>query len=270
MRRSPLSAVLGLAVLLLAGCATGAPGDWSTTSASEPSKDGAGFTVVTEPVEVRLHLLRHAEGVLNAKGVLGGWADGPLTPQGAEQAALAGAALADVPFVAAWSSDMVRTRDTAAGVLAAHPDAPPVQEHPTLREWHFGGFEGDSLAEAAAAFTAGTPTGAAGEPQPVTAVADQVAAADPWGIAEDRAQVELRATQALDLVLADAMTRGGGDVLVVTHGMTMLTMLAVVDPTVAAGTPENVALSRLTWRDGVWLAGPQNDLTYLGVAPGSE
>lgn len=267
MRRSPLSAVLGLAVLLLAGCATGAPHD--AAGAGVPA-GGPGADVATGSAEVRLHLLRHGENVLNAHEILGGWADGPLTPAGREQAAHAAVALADVAFVSAWTSDMVRTRETAAEVLARHPAAPGLQEDALLREWHFGAFEGESWEALTGAIRAADDPQV--EPLPagdasITALADQVAAVDPWGVAEDRGRVEQRAAAALDLVVEDAVSRGGGDVLVVTHGLILLTMLEVADPVAARPeTPGNVALSRLVWRDGAWTIEAQNDVAHLEAA----
>jgi probable phosphoglycerate mutase len=216
------------------------------------------------PAEVRLHLLRHGEAVFNAKGVVAGWADSPLTPTGAEEAAQAGRALSDVPFVAAWTSDMVRTRDTAASVLAAHPAPPTLKGDATLREWHFGGLEGERNEGLAAVLGYGALEAA---PAAIGEYADLFAAADPWGLADDRVTVEQRAAAALDMLLADALALGGGDVLVVTHGMAILTMLSVIDPEVATtSVPGNVAASRVVWRDQGWTIEAQNDASYLAKA----
>lgn len=261
MRRATWLALLVAAASLLGSCA--GPVDAPVDTTDEPS---AGEDPAESPhdrdVEVRLHLLRHGEAVFNVRGILAGWADSPLTPTGAEQAARAGSALSEVPFVAAWTSDMVRTRDTATAVLAAHPGPPTLREDPVLREWHFGEFEGARNEDAAAVYLGGAENG--WELTDIGMFADLIVAADPWGVADDRASVQQRATAALDTVLADALALGGGDVLVVTHGMAMLTMLAVIDPVSATtAVPGNVALSRVTWRDGVWTIEAQNDVGYL-------
>ncbi|RMI09038.1 histidine phosphatase family protein [Cellulomonas triticagri] len=267
--------VLGVAaVLALAGCGDGggsAPPDPSTSTAA-PTAAAADI----EDVVVRVHLVRHGETVQNAKGILAGWADAPLTPDGVEVAAQAGEGLADTAFVAAWSSDLQRTQETARGILAAHPDAPDLQLDPGLREWWFGGFEGDLAADVFDPLL--EPVGLTGDDlyrdMPgslarlgdgrVGALADLVAAGDESGLAETGDEIEARVSAALDRVVADAAAQGGGDVLVVTHGLAILSMLDVVgDEEVERTAPGNVSRTTLTWQDGVWTVDGFDDTGHL-------
>jgi broad specificity phosphatase PhoE len=62
----------------------------------------------------QLFLVRHAETDWNAERRLQGHADRPLSARGREQASMLGAHLQGTPFDAIFTSDLRRTRDTAA------------------------------------------------------------------------------------------------------------------------------------------------------------
>ena len=85
----------------------------------------------------RLYLMRHGhvdyfeEGLTDFRAV-------PLTATGRDQARAAGAALADVPLDAAFSSGLPRTRETLDIVLNANTDAPAPEAMPAFEEVHGG------------------------------------------------------------------------------------------------------------------------------------
>ncbi len=90
-------------------------------------------------------LLRHGETVWNRAGRLQGWQDSPLSEAGAAQAAALALRLAAEPIDLLVTSDLGRTRDTAAPIaarlgLAVVPD-------PGLRERCYGALEGLTWAE---------------------------------------------------------------------------------------------------------------------------
>nr|WP_240934565.1 histidine phosphatase family protein [Cellulomonas sp. IC4_254] len=275
--RGPVVAAVAAVVVALAGCGTAdpVPPEAAPTTAAEAPVDRADSAATGDPV-VRVHLVRHGETVQNVKGIVAGWADAPLTPDGLATAALAGKGLAGTAFVAAWSSDLQRTQETAREVLAAHPDPPEVQVDAGLREWWFGGFEGDGAAEvfdpllAPHGLTADDlhhdlpgVLGQIGDGR-VGALADLVAAGDDWGLAETGDQVEERLGAALDRVVEDAVARGGGDVLVVTHGLAILSLLDVVGADgVERSSPSNLSRTALTWQDGTWAVELVDDTGHL-------
>ncbi|WP_373819241.1 histidine phosphatase family protein [Glaesserella sp.] len=86
------------------------------------------------------YLIRHGRTVWNEQGLLQGHGDSPLTEQGIQGAKLAGEALREVPFVAAYSSILQRTIDTAKHVIGER--YVPLFQHQGLNEQYFGLWEG--------------------------------------------------------------------------------------------------------------------------------
>lgn len=83
-----------------------------------------------------LYFVRHGESEANAARVLAGQHDSPLTARGREQAAAVAEALAPIRFDRIVTSDLSRTRDTAAIIGACAGVA--VEVFPELREIDVG------------------------------------------------------------------------------------------------------------------------------------
>lgn len=181
-----------------------------------------------------VHFVRHAETLFNVDGQLQGWCDSPLTARGERQIAALGEWMRDVPLVAAFTSDLTRTRTTAAAALAGHPglEAVPLSD---LREWHFGGFEGKPNATlwdpvfadhgyryvpASADWPRMTDAG-------LDSVIDAIHRHDPSKRADTADEVRMRVRSALARILPAAEL---GDVLVVTHGTVLGSFLREIDP----------------------------------------
>ena len=96
----------------------------------------------------RICLIRHGETAWNAERRLQGHLDLPLNETGLAQAEAAARHLADEPFAALYSSDLLRTRQTATP-LARGLGREMIRE-PRLRERHYGHFQGLTYEEAAA------------------------------------------------------------------------------------------------------------------------
>ena len=90
-------------------------------------------------------ILRHGETDWNAQGRIQGHSDVALSVRGGQQAGLAAARLAQVPFDVAYCSDLQRSAETARRILGSRE----VPLHPSteLREYHKGVFEGLTAAE---------------------------------------------------------------------------------------------------------------------------
>jgi len=95
----------------------------------------------------RLYLVRHGETLWNHAMRYQGHADIALSDKGFEQARAIAARLAKERMDAVYSSDLKRTFETAAIIAAEH--GLPVIARKSLREIHFGEWEGLTRAEIA-------------------------------------------------------------------------------------------------------------------------
>ncbi|TFC06340.1 histidine phosphatase family protein [Cryobacterium mannosilyticum] len=213
----------------------------------------------------QIHFVRHAETLFNVSGQLQGWCDSPLTERGERQAAALGERMRDVPLAAAFVSDLTRTRSTMTAALAGHPQLEPTPLR-ELREWHFGSWEGQPNAdlwtpvfEAHGKRYAPSPADWPG----VTAdgfdsVIDSIHRLDPIGRAETGADVTARVTAALEVVVAAAgraAEQDAGDVLVVTHGSVLGSLLRSLVPEHRFGASvPNCGVVSVSWQEGKWAA----------------
>lgn len=94
----------------------------------------------------RLLLIRHAESTLGAQGRYAGHRDPPLSPRGRRQAMRLARRLGRLDAI--YSSDLTRCRQTA-GLIAG---GRPIILSRSLREMHFGRWEGLTYAECARRF----------------------------------------------------------------------------------------------------------------------
>ncbi|WP_109077528.1 histidine phosphatase family protein [Aggregatibacter kilianii] len=86
------------------------------------------------------YLIRHGRTVWNEQGLLQGFGNSALTENGVKGAKQAGIALQNIPFIAAYSSCLQRTIDTAQHILGDRPI--PLFQHQGLNEQYFGTWEG--------------------------------------------------------------------------------------------------------------------------------
>lgn len=93
--------------------------------------------------QLTFYLIRHGRTVWNEQGLMQGSGNSPLTEQGIQGAKLTGQALKEVPFVAAYSSLLQRTIDTARYILGER--AIPLFHHQGLNEHQFGSWEGQLI-----------------------------------------------------------------------------------------------------------------------------
>ncbi|HEY3438143.1 MAG TPA: histidine phosphatase family protein [Actinotalea sp.] len=89
---------------------------------------------------VTLHLVRHGRTVYNTQGRLQGWCDSPLTPEGLLGVRATADHLRGLSFAAAYASPSGRTVTTAQEILVHHPGT-PLTTDPGLREFSFGDYE---------------------------------------------------------------------------------------------------------------------------------
>jgi probable phosphoglycerate mutase len=166
----------------------------------------------TVPGHLRLYLVRHGRTRYNEQGLMQGWSDSPLTDDGLAEVRAMADALADTPFAAAYCSPSPRTVTTAEEILRHHPGVRLVRDA-GLREMHFGDHEARPEADLF------------GTLDPWTMFGEVFEGSFPGlpGSAEDGRAYRDRVGTAFGRI--EASRDDGAPVLVVGHGVTLLTYL---------------------------------------------
>lgn len=99
-----------------------------------------------------LYLVRHGQSEGNARRLIFGRNDYPLTPLGREQARRAAEKLREVSFTRCCASDLIRAWDTALICVEGRGIRP--EKCPALREMDMGELEGLTFEEAVAGYGA--------------------------------------------------------------------------------------------------------------------
>ncbi len=94
---------------------------------------------------MRAVLVRHGETDYNAKRIFQGYGDIPLSDLGRRQAAQVAERLKNMPVDVFYSSDILRTMQTAEAISQRVTMTPTPCEG--LREWHVGDWEGKPVDE---------------------------------------------------------------------------------------------------------------------------
>jgi probable phosphoglycerate mutase len=226
---------------------------------------------------VDVYLLRHGKTMFNTTSQVQGWSDTPLTAAGIQGAEAAGRGLAKIHFIAVYSSDLGRARSTARIVLAqGRQQQLPVQEDARLREWNYGSFEGRPDAEMWTPLFA--KQGMTFDPQwgnwgdftrkmSDSAIAQAIHDADPRGWAETYPQIVSRLRAGMQDIVSNAVAAGGGNVLVVSHGGAILSILdTLVHGQVQGADIPNASITVLRYQDGQYQLRKVGDLSYQDTA----
>lgn len=175
-----------------------------------------------------LTLVRHGQTYLNARRLLQGWSDSPLTRTGRAGVRITAGHLADHTFTGAYSSPSGRAIATATEILRHHDDL-RLRTDKDLRELHFGQYERrpehelDALApwhELVPSMLDGTHPGLPG--------------------GESGGAYMARVRVAFERIVEAHPT---GHVLVVGHGLTLGAWLATVDPDLGLVALPNASVS---------------------------
>lgn len=234
-------------------------------TASKKSKDN---TVV-------LYITRHGKTILNTMDRVQGWADTPLTPAGVEVAEFLGKGLQDILFKAAYSSDLGRARQTARIVLNSKGQGDLLlTEVPEVRETNFGSYEGEyntrmwNDAALYLHYKSYKEMMAAMEQNPglMKEMVDTFKALEALGIGEDYNQVKARGQKAIREIAEKEAANGGGNVLLVGHGMSIGIFLSDLDSSgkkPSAAHMGNAAVCKVIYKDGQFSLESFGDMSYV-------
>lgn len=220
--------------------------------------------------EVVFYLVRHGETMFNVMGKVQGWSDTPLTDNGRKISLRLGKRLSSVHFMAACCSDAGRARETAQLVLEAQNSQVRLFEDPALREVCFGSYEGDSDLGMWTDAAQRLGLGSAAELMEKRAsvglekIIKAFKAPDQTGLAEDFKTVKARMQKALHSIAVRAEKEGGGSILVVSHGMSLLVMLSDMTDNPAKHTPLlNASVSMARFEQGRFVVESIGDMRYI-------
>lgn len=198
---------------------------------------------------ITFYLVRHGETEHNVQGIMQGWTDSPLTENGVQLAKQLGNGLADIPFVAAYTSDSGRAVDTLNNVLNGRNI--PVTTTELLREMYFGEKDGESSEGVYTDENIGYRFG----------VGFDDLGGETW---EELGQ---RIHAALENAALEHREEGG-NILISTHGMSILAELyqdvPYADGVMEQGEIDNCSVTILEWDNGVYTLKTLNDTSFLG------
>ncbi|OTN86324.1 hypothetical protein A5819_003158 [Enterococcus sp. 7E2_DIV0204] len=267
--------VVGMALfsMVLVGCSNG-------TAKEEKKAD----TKEKDNSEVVIYLARHGKTMLNTVDRSQGWIDAPLTPAGVEVAEQLGKGLSDVTFDKVVTSDSGRAIETAELVLQNNGQEKMMKEmtkDKRLREYNFGTYEGlmnEEMLTAVAKEQGKTYEEynewmkEVGFYKGIIEFADVLSDLDKKNVeeglnwpAEDSKTIVTRLKAGLDDIVKDAEKEGANNVLVVSHGMSIITLLGELDANadLPDGGLKNASVSKVTYKDGKYMIDSVNDLSYV-------
>ncbi|WP_124057619.1 histidine phosphatase family protein [Vaginisenegalia massiliensis] len=204
---------------------------------------------------VTFYFIRHGETYLNRFNRFQGWANAPLTPEGEIDVQRSGRGLADIRFDAVYTSDLMRTIDTANIILSENNHAEDLAIVPMyeFREVFFGYYEG---LEAGPTWQAlqdevkikhGLP---AGDRSDVAQFMNLMKEKDPSGMAENYVEFWNRVEAGL-IKLLNKHAGTNQNILVVCHGMTIRNLLdGLVADFKQAEPLKNASASIVKYMDG--------------------
>ncbi|MCG7365241.1 histidine phosphatase family protein [Pantoea sp. ACRSH] len=233
--------------------------------------------------DVMLYVTRHGKTMFNTVERAQGWSDTPLTPAGVAVAEQLGRGLQPLTFIAAWSSDAGRARETAQLVMKTWKNPPLLQEKKGLREVCFGLYEGDLNKNmiTAAAHQAGYSSDAAlmeaysAGKIDIAGIIDAIKRAEASGSpalegmkstvqAESAQQVAKRMVESMTDIARQAQQQGGGNVLVVSHGLAISSLLQALGDKGSNQPLKNASVSLLRYTDsGRFVIESVNDMRYV-------
>ncbi|GAY73926.1 histidine phosphatase family protein [Lentilactobacillus kosonis] len=228
-----------------------------------------------------IYLTRHGETTGNVMGRVQGWSDFPLTANGIKVANQLGYGLKGIKFASAYAGNLTRQEVTAKQALKYSGNSKvKVNISKFLREGGYGSFEGDSIAtdnnEIAGVYgyKDGTEFQQATGKNYWNLLQDAYYRLDQKNAhntklantdrAESSAMVQQRMTNELKSIAKNTQKRGGGNVLVVSSGMSINEYLSTMASNYTGAAIPNAAVTKLTYKNGkLAVNGPIASLSYV-------
>jgi len=248
--------VLVSSVFILGGC---------QTAAKEEVK-------VEKAEDTVLYVTRHGKTIFNEMKKVQGWSDTPLTESGIEVAKDLGKGLKEdgLTFDYVYTSDAGRARETAQLVLEEmDQNKTKINESRDLREMFFGKFEGDTdeVMWGQAAQTLGYK-----DEEDVKnhlkelgleKITDAMAENDETDQFETYAELRERLQNEIKKIAEEVEENGGGNVLIVSHGMAISAFLSDLTDEDTDRPLPNASVSKVVYKEGSFEVESIGDTSYI-------
>lgn len=220
--------------------------------------------------------MRHGKTMLNTTDRVQGFADAPLTQAGIDVAKKTALGLEKVSMNSAYSSDSGRSIETANILLTKQAPTLILKLDPRLREFNFGTYEGDlnetmwtDIAKSQGLtlkewFDAGISVqNFANSVAILDAKVRAKSPSDNWA-AEDYTQITARLKASLEEIVAQSEENGGGNILIVSHGLSIAAMVNIFDTQsdLKAGSIKNASVTKISFKDGIYKVEAVSDLSF--------
>ena len=220
--------------------------------------------------KTKLYIARHGKTMFNTIGRAQGWSDSPLTEAGERGIHELGIGLreAGIQFQQAVSSDSGRTIQTMGIVLEelGLTGEIPYRYDKRIREWCFGSFDGAYDGELFLGVLPRVFRVDDFHHLSLMELAEGIVEVDTAGWAESWETLRDRILDGFTAIAKDVESKGGGNAIVVSHGMTISTLIYMIDPKAFKELVlDNGSVTIIEYEDGQFKLEAVGDLSYRQV-----
>ena len=220
--------------------------------------------------KTKLYIARHGKTMFNTIGRAQGWSDSPLTEAGERGIHELGIGLreAGIQFQQAVSSDSGRTIQTMGIVLEelGLTGKIPYCYDKRIREWCFGSFDGAYDGELFLGVLPRVFRVDDFHHLSLMELAEGIVEVDTAGWAESWETLRDRILDGFTAIAKDVESKGGGNAIVVSHGMTISTLIYLIDPKAFKELVlDNGSVTVIEYEDGQFKLEAVGDLSYRQV-----
>ena len=220
--------------------------------------------------KTKLYIARHGKTMFNTIGRAQGWSDSPLTEAGERGIHELGIGLrqAGIQFQQAVSSDSGRTIQTMGIVLEelGLTGKIPYRYDKRIREWCFGSFDGAYDGELFMGVLPRVFRVDDFHHLSLMELAEGIVEVDTAGWAESWETLRDRILDGFTVIAKDVESQGGGNAIVVSHGMTISTLIYLIDPKAFKELVlDNGSVTVIEYEDGQFKLEAVGDLSYRQV-----
>ena len=220
--------------------------------------------------KTKLYIARHGKTMFNTIGRAQGWSDSPLTEAGERGIHELGIGLreAGIQFQQAVSSDSGRTIQTMGIVLEELGLTGKIPYHydKRIREWCFGSFDGAYDGELFLGVLPRVFRVDDFHHLSLMELAEGIVEVDTAGWAESWETLRDRILDGFTAIAKDVESKGGGNAIVVSHGMTISTLIYLIDPKAFKEfVLDSGSVTVIEYEDGQFKLEAVGDLSYRQV-----